>query len=406
MLLARRVAFGLCAALAARPAAAQRPRFQADAWTEDDGLPSTAITSLVQTADGYLWVATGGQLVRFDGVSFDVFNAQTTPALRDRVDYLHVGLGDTLWIALADGSVLSMADGRFAVLGRMPGREHARLLQQVQHSVVVFWDSIMRWDGGAFRAVPMPPVWRGMRGLAASRDGAGTVWVIGRDRVVVRVTEEGIEAAGTTDTPHPVTDPSGGRVLLVHRSGALGRVVDPRGSVVMTYHWAPDVDPRLIDRHGRLWAQSANEILAYMAGRREPIAHISVSYDLLNPSVLEDHAGDIWFAGSALIRIREVPFQMITPSPQATSIARQFKQLRPGPQGTVIAQRSSWGAPQITVARCGCGPTRSRPADWWVTGRAGRISSCRVRPWHRSSWPTIPPVRAWCGSTVSGRCTR
>src|SRR5438105_2973809 len=39
-------------------------------WRQAEGLPSDAVTTLIQTSDGYLWVGTSAGLVRFDGVKF------------------------------------------------------------------------------------------------------------------------------------------------------------------------------------------------------------------------------------------------------------------------------------------------------------------------------------------------
>ncbi|MCB1133100.1 MAG: hypothetical protein KDN05_18395, partial [Verrucomicrobiae bacterium] len=58
------------------------PRFLIDVWTPYDGLPQSRVTSIAQTPDGYLWIATHlGWLSRFDGVKFDHFNPHNTPAL-------------------------------------------------------------------------------------------------------------------------------------------------------------------------------------------------------------------------------------------------------------------------------------------------------------------------------------
>ena len=60
-----------------------------DSWTPKDGLPPRAVNALTQTPDGYLWMATDAGLVRFDGVSFRVFNSQNTPGMtRDAVTSL------------------------------------------------------------------------------------------------------------------------------------------------------------------------------------------------------------------------------------------------------------------------------------------------------------------------------
>ena len=44
--------------------------YTARVWQADDGLPENRVVGVVQSADGYLWVATQGGLVRFDGVRF------------------------------------------------------------------------------------------------------------------------------------------------------------------------------------------------------------------------------------------------------------------------------------------------------------------------------------------------
>src|SRR5947208_5626417 len=40
----------------------------------DDGLPQNAVNAILQTRDGYLWLATFDGLVRFDGLEFTVFS--------------------------------------------------------------------------------------------------------------------------------------------------------------------------------------------------------------------------------------------------------------------------------------------------------------------------------------------
>src|SRR6185295_10655656 len=52
-------------------------------WDEETGLPHKLVYSLVQTKDGYLWLATQGGLVRFDGLNFTVFNDLNTPEITE-----------------------------------------------------------------------------------------------------------------------------------------------------------------------------------------------------------------------------------------------------------------------------------------------------------------------------------
>jgi len=57
-------------------------QYRFDSWTTDNGLPQASVNSIVQTRDGFLWLATYGGLVRYDGLRFQVFNTLNTPGLR------------------------------------------------------------------------------------------------------------------------------------------------------------------------------------------------------------------------------------------------------------------------------------------------------------------------------------
>ena len=41
-------------------------------WTRPSGLPADRITSVAQTADGYIWLGSQNGLIRFDGAEFKV----------------------------------------------------------------------------------------------------------------------------------------------------------------------------------------------------------------------------------------------------------------------------------------------------------------------------------------------
>ena len=50
-------------------------------WRTDEGLPDSAVSSIAQTRDGYLWIGTANGLARFDGVRFALFRSVNTPEL-------------------------------------------------------------------------------------------------------------------------------------------------------------------------------------------------------------------------------------------------------------------------------------------------------------------------------------
>jgi signal transduction histidine kinase/ligand-binding sensor domain-containing protein len=87
-------------------------------WTTADGLPHNTVQSLVQTPDGYLWLATRDGLARFDGVRFRVFNRGNTSALPvNRIASLFVDGDGRLWISPEGTRVIVVHEnGRFTAL--------------------------------------------------------------------------------------------------------------------------------------------------------------------------------------------------------------------------------------------------------------------------------------------------
>jgi ligand-binding sensor domain-containing protein len=110
----------LCLCLLSAIAQAQ---YRFDNWTADNGLPQNSVRDIVQTRDGYLWLATFDGLVRFDGVRFTVFNKSNTPGvLTNRFVKLYEdGQGD-LWASTESGDALTrLHDRRFTTYTKENG---------------------------------------------------------------------------------------------------------------------------------------------------------------------------------------------------------------------------------------------------------------------------------------------
>jgi ligand-binding sensor domain-containing protein/signal transduction histidine kinase len=93
---------------------ADLPDYFLRVWKTDNGLPDNAVTAIVQTRDGYLWLGTYGGLARFDGIHFTIFSTATEPELHsDRVTSLFEDAQGTLWIGHERGDLTSYHDGKF-----------------------------------------------------------------------------------------------------------------------------------------------------------------------------------------------------------------------------------------------------------------------------------------------------
>jgi signal transduction histidine kinase/ligand-binding sensor domain-containing protein len=80
-------------------------------WSMSEGLPQSSVNDVLQSQDGYLWLATFGGLVRFDGVSFTTFNRSNTEGMRsDRILHFYEDTDGVLWLSTENG-FLRFEDG-------------------------------------------------------------------------------------------------------------------------------------------------------------------------------------------------------------------------------------------------------------------------------------------------------
>lgn len=88
-------------------------QYQFDIWTTEKGLPQNSVNDMLQTRDGYMWLATNGGLARFDGVRFVVFDRSVEGIKSQRVRALLEDSKGTLWVGTEDGMLIKYRDGKF-----------------------------------------------------------------------------------------------------------------------------------------------------------------------------------------------------------------------------------------------------------------------------------------------------
>jgi signal transduction histidine kinase/ligand-binding sensor domain-containing protein len=163
-----------------------------DPWNTDDNLPSSTVTSIVQTKDGYLWVGTYNGLARFDGTRFVTFDPVNTPALsQSRVQGLFLDANGTLWINTFKGGLTSYLNGIFRAEWPdvNPFDQHTTLVHSTTNLVMFVTQSgaVLRKNPLAtnqdWTVVTQPA---NARALFNCADGAGTLWFITRDKHILQ----------------------------------------------------------------------------------------------------------------------------------------------------------------------------------------------------------------------------
>jgi len=170
---------GFCWLNSAGAAEPALPNYFARSWKTENGLPDNAVTAVVQTRDGYLWIGTYGGLVRFDGVNFTVFNSANTPGLQsDRVTSLYDEEAQgTLWIGHERGDLTRYSEREFESLAVHETGVRRKIPAIGADSDGDIWmlneeGTLVRGRDGATCALPNSD---GMAEMA--RDGQGNLWI-------------------------------------------------------------------------------------------------------------------------------------------------------------------------------------------------------------------------------------
>jgi ligand-binding sensor domain-containing protein len=76
-------------------------------WTVEDRLPGSPVVGVSQSADGYLWLVTRTQLIRFNGVDFEEVPVPATCRRDGRVGRRVSGRAAACGLRAAGGGALS-----------------------------------------------------------------------------------------------------------------------------------------------------------------------------------------------------------------------------------------------------------------------------------------------------------
>jgi signal transduction histidine kinase/ligand-binding sensor domain-containing protein len=317
----------LAALAAAPPLLALDPRLAITQLARDvwqDELPQSAVLSVLQTRDGYLWLGTYEGLVRFDGVRFVVFDRQRTHDLQGTsVFHLSEDRAGRLWVA-TNGGLTVREGGRFRTYGSADGLPSQVVRATLEGRDGTLWiatdGGLVEMRGGKLR--PRPDLASGeVRALAEDREG--TLWAATSDGLL-RVRGGVPTRLGVADgLPSEVC-----RHLLVDHAGTLWvgtdkglahAVVGNTGSpLVDVYHAADGLGDDYVralaeDRDGSLWVGTETAgLVRYRAGAHGGAGkweRFGAAQGLANDfvrSLREDREGSLWVGTSGgLNRFRE-----------------------------------------------------------------------------------------------------
>ncbi len=282
-----------------------------EVWQADDGLPNYAINSIVQTRTGFLWLATHGGIVRFDGVEFEVFNRENTPELvNSYVSSLLETADGSLWMGSRGSGLLRWENGRFQRWTRQEGLPDDSVTALEADPLAGFWiatlDGVAHYDEGSFTAYTtengLPH--NSATCLEASQDGdlwVGTYGGLARfeDDAWVR-----LEVPGLGDRAvQSILQDRAGHLWLAAADAPLRRLAGDR--------WIeyPDIqNSRTIfeDRAGTIWTDSERGLVRIDGDTPTRFTPADGLTDARIYSLFEDREANLWIGtyGGGLNRLK------------------------------------------------------------------------------------------------------
>jgi signal transduction histidine kinase/ligand-binding sensor domain-containing protein len=374
-----RAAVALCGvgiALVAMPAWALDPltalaQYGFQSWQTDSGLPQNTVHALVQGRDGFLWIATEGGLVRFDGVEFAVLTHANTPGLPgDLIDGLMEDASGTLWISTS-GGLARMRDGRVAAIGGPT--QVWRTFQDAGGKVWALTASgLFRVDGDRMMRVPLNAdltenstmvqgadgvLWLGTQEglLRAGPDGTFHAEGASGEVTALAVDESGrgwavllssVEMCSAGGDCHRVAIPGAAGSAHALVRGALGRMwVGTDGGLFEVTHEIRQVGPTarvdflFCDRQGAVWAGTAQGMMRVEQDWDTELMRGGELY----LAAMEDREGDLWLGteSGGLQVLRDRKFSTLTAADGLTD--EYVLALAQAPNGHVAAGTRSGG---------------------------------------------------------------
>jgi signal transduction histidine kinase/ligand-binding sensor domain-containing protein len=281
------------------------------------------VTSLIQSREGYLWLGTYHGLVRFDGVRYTVFDANTRGLQNGVITSLYESPDGVLWIGHETGQVTRFAEGLFHPV-RLP---HALLGSAIEAITSDQSGEVWLLNGNGLLlrisdgySAQVPGDASPTRKIALARASDGKVWLVCNGRVCTlengQVLPFGLPNAPASDFYERVLPAHDGGLWVLGngtlRKWRYGRWVAQLDAFSTT---SGAVTVLLEARSGALLVGSLREGLALLSPGTEPLRFNranGLSHDWVR-ALCEDHEGNIWVAtGAGLDALRRRKIEMLT----------------------------------------------------------------------------------------------
>jgi signal transduction histidine kinase/ligand-binding sensor domain-containing protein len=309
-------------------------------WRSDTISPQnaviTAVITITQTRDGYLWLGTPDGLLRFDGARFTTFSEANTPGLKSgSVVRIFEDSRTNLWIGTYSGEILMVKDGQVQAIHVGRGTREGRLASICEDPAGSVW--LYTADGylGQYRDGKLE-TWQVTANYRSNRrsmiaNASGTLW-IGTDYILHRLRPSPVSNSADVPTiAYTSLAISELDLLLASRQGGYWRLANGRiqkwnedallAGFDWAYPWNTNTTPvraACEDHQGNLIVSTGGQGVFWFDASGKYVQLTSTN-GLSGDTVLSlcmDRQGDLWAGtdGQGLNRIRRKAFEVLEES--------------------------------------------------------------------------------------------
>lgn len=347
-------------------AAEEQANWAYRAWQTDEGLPDNSVTGLAQTSDGYLWVATYGGLMRFNGATFS--GIQLPSLLKKSIRTMLLDRSGRFWLGIDTGSVVCLESNTSRIFSTGDGLPAERVAAMVEDSAGGVWI--------AYQSVLCQ-----IKDGRVTRFGTSNGW------------PAGINAWVTSDARGNVWFSKGGQVGVV-RHGVLEDKLTFKETAIRLCGAAPS----------GLWISAGARVLKYNE-QSEPVEVGQLPANTEPQILFEDRAGALWIgtAADGLFRFQNGTLEKVPTSHQSVQCLSEDREgnLWAGTRGGGLALirvsaveliGREAGLPFESVASV-CEDTEG----WiWVASQSGVLTRS-----HNGQWEVIGAEAGWTGDAAT-----
>ena len=290
-----------------------------DVWQTADGLPQNTVQAIAQTPNGYLWIATQEGFVRFDGLSFQVFDRKTNPEISNNdIRALCVARDGSLWVGTLLGDLVRLKDGKFTSYATKHELGENAVSAIYEDRDANLWvgtrgEGLYQLKHGRFKVYKTPDGLANDSVSSIIEDRDGALW-IGTDGGLSIIRGGAFMTLSVMrglshDIVRAVIQDRKGAVWIGTEGGGLHRYQDGKLTAYTLKDGLPSNSVHAVheDREGNLWVGTSSGLSRLQHGRFENYAVRDGLSDNSVGSLFEDAERSLWIGtqNGGLNRLRK-----------------------------------------------------------------------------------------------------